>query len=180
MENLMDLIRSRRSVRNFEEKDVPEDLLQTVLESVQWSQSWANTQCWEIVVVKDPAQKEKLQGAVPKVNPAHKSVADAPVVIALCARKEASGYYKGMITTKFGDWFMFDIGLAAQHISLTAHSLGLGTVIIGLFDHDQAKSVLNIPAGFELVALMPLGFPSKVPSPPKRKQLSEFVHFNFF
>ncbi|MCU0599032.1 MAG: nitroreductase family protein [Desulfobacterales bacterium] len=180
MDNLLDLIKSRRSVRNFEDKDVPENLMQTILESVQWSQSWANTQCWEIVVVKDPAIREKLQGAVPKANPAHKSVVDAPVVLALCAKKESSGYYKGLVTTKFGDWFMFDIGLAAQHISLTAHSLGLGTVIIGLFDHDQAKVVLNIPVEYELVALMPLGFPSKIPSPPKRRLINEFVHVNTF
>jgi nitroreductase len=180
MDNLMDLIKSRRSVRNFEDKDVPESFLQSILESVQWSQSWANTQCWEIVVVKDPAQKEKLQGAVPKANPAHKSVVEAPIVLGLCAKKESSGYYKGMVTTKFGDWLMFDMGLAAQHISLTVHSLGLGTVIIGLFDHDQAKAVLNIPVEYELVALMPLGFPSKIPSPPKRKQLNEFVHLNAF
>lgn len=180
MQDLLDLIKSRRSVRNFEEKDIPENLLQTILESVQWSQSWANTQCWEIIVVKDSGQKEKLQAAVPKANPAHKSVVGAPVVFALCAKKESSGYYKGLVTTKFGDWFMFDSGLAAQNISLAAHSLGLGTVIIGLFDHDQAKAVLNVPAEFELVALMPLGFPSKVPSPPKRKQLDEFVHVNIF
>jgi nitroreductase len=180
MEKLMDLIKSRRSVRNFEDKELPENFLLTVLESVQWSQSWANTQCWEIVVVKDPSQKEKLQGAVPKANPAHKSVMEAPVVLALCAKKESSGYYKGLVTTKFGDWFMFDAGLAAQHISLVAHSLGLGTVIIGLFDHDQAKAVLNVPAECELVALIPLGFPSKIPSPPKRRQINEFVHINTF
>jgi nitroreductase len=180
MKKLMELIKSRRSVRNFEEKNVPEDFLQSILESVQWSQSWANTQCWEIIVVKDQAQKEKVQGAVPKANPAHKSIVEAPTVLALCAKKESSGYYKGMVTTKFGDWLMFDMGLAAQHISLVAHALGLGTVIIGMFDHNQASAVLNIPSEFELVALMPLGFPSKVPSPPKRKQLDEFVHINVF
>jgi nitroreductase len=180
MENLINLIKSRRSVRNFEKKDIPENFLQAILESVQWSQSWANTQCWEIIVVNDPAQKEKLQAAVPKANPAHKSVVEAPIVLGLCAKKESSGYYKGMVTTKFGDWFMFDAGLAAQHISLMAHSLGLGTVIIGLLDHEQAKSVLNIPNEFELVALIPVGFPSKIPSPPKRKALQDFVHQNTF
>ncbi len=180
MENLLDLIKSRRSVRNFEAKAVPENVLQSILESVQWSQSWANTQCWEIIVVTDLNQKAKLQGAVPKANPAHKSVADAPVVLALCAKKESSGYYKGVVTTKFGDWLLFDMGLAAQNISLTAHALGLGTVIIGLFDHDQAKAILGVPEGYELVALMPLGYPAKIPSPPKRKEIKEFVHKNSF
>ena len=74
---------------------------------------------------------------------------------------------------------MFDIGLAAQNITLIAHALGLGTVIIGLYDHDQAKAVLHIPDGFELVALMPLGYPSKVPSPPKRKEYQRIYAFKY-
>jgi len=180
MENLMDVIKARRSIRNFEAREVPENLLQTILESVQWAPSWANTQCWEVVVVKDPAVKEKLQAAVLKSNPGHKSIVGAPVVLALCARKGISGYYREMVTTKFGDWFMFDLGLAAENITLTACALGLGTVIIGLYDQDQAKAVLNAPEGIELVALIPVGFPSKVPSAPKRKEISQFVHVNSF
>ena len=61
MDDLMGIVKSRRSVRRFEEKDIPEPLMEKVLESIQWSPSWANTQCWEVVVVKDSSVKEKLQ-----------------------------------------------------------------------------------------------------------------------
>ena len=89
---------------------------------------------------------------------------------------KSSGYYKDQVTTKFGDWFMFDLGLATQNLCLAAHDLGLGTVIVGLFDHDKAAEALGLPQGYELVALIPLGYPAKVSSAPKRREISAFVH----
>jgi len=180
MDDFMDILKSRRSVRRFEEKDIPEDLLREVLESVQWSPSWANTQCWEIIRVKDQAIKEKLQETIAPKNPATKAVTGAPVVLALCGKKGTSGYYKDIEVTKFGDWYMFDLGIACQSLCLAAHARGLGTVIVGLFDHLKAKKVLGVPDEYELVALIPVGYPAKVPPAPKRKDLSEFVHNNSF
>jgi len=181
MQDFMDIIRGRRSIRKYEEKDVPSGLLDTVLEAVRWAPSWANTQCWEIVVVKDPVLKSRLQETLPpRGNPAVKAMVQAPVVLAVCGRLESSGYYKGQATTKFGDWFMFDLGLACQNLCLAAHHLGLATVIVGLFDHDRAKDVLGVPAGYELVVLIPLGYPAKTSSAPRRREISEFVHFDTF
>ena len=59
---LLNVIKERRSIRKYEEKDVPEDVLNSLLETVRWSPSWANTQCWELIVVKDKALKEGLKG----------------------------------------------------------------------------------------------------------------------
>jgi nitroreductase len=176
MAELMQIIKGRRSIRKYQEKDVPEELLNQVLEAVQWSPSWANTQCWEVVVVKDGATKEKLQETLAKGNPATKALVDAPVVLAMCGKLQSSGYYKNEVTTKFGDWFMFDLGIATQSLCLMAHALGLGSVVVGLFDHDKAKEVLGVPAGCEVVALLPLGYPAKESSPPKRREVSEFAH----
>ena len=75
---------------------------------------------------------------------------------------------------------MFDLGLAAQSIVLTAHSLGLGTVIVGLYAHDQVNAALNLPENVENVALIPLGYPTKIPGPPKRREISEFMHQDGF
>ncbi len=180
MEDLMTIVKQRRSIRNYSDKDIPEETLHTILEAVQWTPSWANTQCWEIIVVKDVNVKEKLQAAVPASNPAYKSILSAPVVLAICAKHGTSGYYKGIVTTKFGDWFMFDLGLATQSICLTAHSLGLGTVVVGLYEHDKVNAALNLPDGFDNVALIPLGYPTKIPSAPKRREISEFSHDNVF
>ncbi|MCF8110793.1 MAG: nitroreductase family protein [Desulfobacteraceae bacterium] len=177
-------IKERRTIRNFEDKPIPDDVLQTLLEAIQWAPSWANTQCWEVVVIKDPDMKERIkasvQDGVGKNNPAAKSVVQAPVVLAVCARLKDSGYKKGEATTKFGDWFMFDLGLACQNFSLAAHSLGLGSVMMGLFDHDKVAEPLTVPQGYELVTLIPVGYPSKIPSAPKRRALEEFVRENSF
>jgi len=149
MTDLMEVIKERRSIRKYEAKDIPEDLVYRVLDAVRWTPSWANTQCWEVIVVKDKIIKERLQATISKGNPAAKSIVAAPVVLAVCGRLGKSGYYKDKVSTKFGDWFMFDLGLATQNLCLMAHHLGLGTVIVGLFDHDRVKEILNVPAGYE-------------------------------
>jgi len=179
MADLMDIVKGRRSIRKYEDKEVPEELLNQVLDSVKWSPSWANTQCWEVVVVKDPATKEQLQGTLVK-NPATKAMVQAPIVLVLCGKLKSSGYYSDKVTTKFGDWFMFDLGIAAQSICLTAYSLGLGTVIVGLFDHNKSKEILGVPDDYELVSMIPLGYPAKDPEAPKRREISEFTHSEKF
>ena len=180
MTDFMTILKERRSVRKYEATDVPQDILDQILEAVRWSPSWANTQCWEIVVIKDHEIKTKLQETVGPKNPATKAIVNAPVLLAICGRQNSSGYYNGAASTRLGDWLMFDLGIATQSLCLAAHNLGLGTVIVGLFDHDRAKTILNVPDGFELVALIPLGYPAKISSPPNRKEIKEFTHINSF
>ncbi|MBW2569452.1 MAG: nitroreductase family protein [Deltaproteobacteria bacterium] len=180
MTDLMEIIKERRSIRKHEEKDIPEELVNRVLDAVKWTPSWVNTQCWEIVVVKNRTIKEKLQATISKGNPTAKAIVEAPVVLAVCGRLGKSGYYKDKVSTKFGDWFMFDLGLATQNLCLMAHHLGLGTVIVGLFDHDKAGEILKVPDGYELVTLIPMGYPAKIPSAPKRREIKEFTHYNIF
>jgi len=180
MSNLMDIIKGRRSIRKYESQKISEEQLNLILEAVQWSPSWANTQCWEVVVVRDADQIAKLNETVPKSNPAGKRFSSAPLVLVLCGKLQSSGYYKGEATTKFGDWYFFDLGIASQSICLTAHDQGLGTVIIGLFDHDAVKRVLEVPEGYEAVAMIPVGVPAQESKAPKRREISEFTHTERF
>ena len=180
MNDLMSIIKGRRSIRSYQDKDIAEELLEKVLESIQWSPSWANTQCWEVVIIKDQRIKKDLQETLPKMNPARKAIGQAPVTLALCGKLESSGFYKGQVSTRLGDWYMFDLGIAAQSICLTAHSLGLGTVITGMFDHEKAMEILNVGDGYQIVSLIPMGYPEKETSAPKRRGISEFVHYETF
>ncbi len=180
MSDLMSIIKGRRSIRRFQDKAVPEKDLQQILEAVQWSPSWANTQCWEIVVVRDKEMKERLNETLSPTNPAKKGLPDAPVVLALCGKARSSGFYKDEASTKFGDWLMFDLGIATQSVCLAAFSLGLGTVIVGSLDHDKAKEVLGVGEGYELVAIIPVGYPAKEGAAPKRREISEFTHYGKF
>lgn len=180
MGNFMEVVKGRRSIRNYQDKEIPQEVLDQVLEALRWSPSWANTQCWEVVVVKDPERKQKLQEILSKGNPATRAMMEAPVVLAMCAKRERAGFYHNQATTKFGDWFMFDLGIATQTLCLAAHSLGLGTVVVGLFDHSKAMELVSAPEGCELVALIPLGYPSKVSGAPKRREINEFTHIEKF
>ena len=173
-------IKERRSIRSFQEKAIPQELLDKVLESIRWSPSWANSQCWEVIVVKDQARKEKLSEVLTEKNPAQRAVSRAPVVMALCGKTRTAGYYKGKPDTTLGDWYMFDLGLAAQTLCLSAHSLGLGTVIVGALDHGRAKELLGVEGDYELAVLIPMGFPAKEPPAPKRREIKDFVRYELF
>ncbi|MFP4307985.1 MAG: nitroreductase family protein [Desulfococcaceae bacterium] len=180
MTDLLETIRGRRSIRKYEETPVPEDTLDRILEAVRWAPSWTNCQPWELVVVRDPEVKSRLQETVYPKNPAVKAVGNAPVVIAVCGRTGVSGFYDGKASTKFGDWFLFDLGIATQNLCLAAHEAGLGTVVVGLLDHDAAARVLSAPAGTEVAALIPLGVPAKISKAPARREISEFAHADRF
>lgn len=175
--NLMDAIKGRRSIRKYKPDPVPEEVLGTIMEAVRWSPSWANTQCWEVVVVKDPNMKSALANTLSPTNPARSSLTDAPLIVVLCGKKGVSGFKKGEATTVKGDWLMFDTGIAMQSLCLTAYSLGLGTVIVGLFDHKKAEEILGVAHDREVVAMTPLGFPAAESAAPKRKEISEFVFY---
>ena len=172
----IEAIKTRRSIRQYADTPVTDEQLNTVLESVQWAPSWANTQVWEIVVVKDSAVKEKLAETLSPANPATDAVKNAPVVIVACATKDKAGFYKDTAITSKGDWLMYDIGIAMQNVCLAAQALGLGTVHIGAFNSDDAEKVLGVPEGVTVVAITPLGVPSAESRAPKRRAIEDFVH----
>ena len=175
--DVMEAIKERRSIRKYKPDPVPEEALQKVLEAVRWSPSWANTQCWEVIVVRDPNMKSELTNAFTATNPARSSITEAPLVVVLCGKKGVSGFKKGEAATAKGDWLMFDTGIAMQTLCLAAHSLGLGTVIVGMFDHQKAGQILGVPENAEVMAITPLGYPISQGAPPKRKEISEFVFY---
>lgn len=176
--DLMEAIKERRSIRKYKPDSVSEETLQKVMEAVKWSPSWANTQCWEVIIVKDPNMKSRLANTLTTTNPARTSMTEAPLVVVLCGKKGVSGYKKGEAATVKGDWFMFDTGLAMQTLCLAAYGQGLGTVVVGLFDHKKAGEILGVPESVEVVAMTPLGYPAAAGGAPKRKELSDFVYYD--
>ena len=176
----MNTIQQRRSIRRFQERDIPDDILTKLLEAARWAPSWANTQCWNFVVVKDNETKRKIQETVSPRNPSSKAIVNAPVLLVVCGQLKRSGYYNDQYPTKFGDWFMYDLGLATQNLCLAAHDSGLGTLIVGLFEHDKVGEIIKLPPEHEVLVLIPVGYPDHDPSPPKRRELDEFVFNDSF
>ena len=155
---------------------VSDEKLEKVLEAGRWAPSWANTQTWRFVVVRENETKVKLAETLREGNPATEAIKTAPLTIAVCAEKNRAGVRGGEpVTDKEGYWFMYDSGLAMQNMVLMAHSLGLGTVIVGAFDAARAAKVLEVPEDYCVVAMTPLGVPAQEGRTPQRKELSEIV-----
>lgn len=174
--DVLEAIKGRRSIRKYRPDPISDEMIDEVLEAVRWSPSWANTQCWEVVVIRDPDVKGEVAEILPPGNPALSSVKDAPVLLVFCAIRNLSGFKRGEATTDKGDWFMFDVGVAMENLCLAAHSLGLGTVMVGLFDARKVERLLAVPDNIAVVAMTPLGYPHHDVSAPRRKELVEFVH----
>lgn len=178
---LQEAIDTRRSVRKYDEYYVSDDELKKILDAARQAPSWSNTQVWEFIVVRDKELIEKVVSTYSEKNPAKRGSLSASALIVACARTDKSGCYNDKQMTKFSSWFMFDLGLAVQNLCLKAHEMNLGTVIVGLMDHDACKNVLSVPEGYEVVAVIPVGRPASAPKPgPGRKEFKDFVHLNTF
>ncbi len=183
---LFEAIKNRRSVRRFTSEPVGDEKIEAILEAGRWAPSWANSQCWRFVVVRDSEIKKKLTETLLPIklpdreipNPATIVFNIAPVIIVVCAETGKSGGKHGAAgeyVTDKGDWFMFDAALAVQNMVLAAHALGLGTVIIGAFKAPEAERALNVPQGYRAVTMFPVGVPAQPGKAPPRKELSELV-----
>ncbi len=75
---------------------------------------------------------------------------------------------------------MFDVALSLENLILEAHSLGLGTGIVGAFDAKKVSEILGMPETMAVVAITPLGYPEQIPAAPPRKEIKEFVHLDNF
>lgn len=178
---LSEAIRTRRSVRTFTDHFVSDDEIRELLEAARLAQSWANTQAWEFVVVRDPGLIEQIAGTYVDGNPATKCSLAASVLLVACAKTGVSGCYGGIDVTKFPAWFMFDLGIAVQNLCLKAHDMGLGTVVVGYLDHDACRTMVGLPDGYEVVAVLPVGRPATGPRQGRpRKDLREIVHLDRF
>ncbi len=178
---LQEAILKRRSVRKFTEDFVSDSELQQIFEVVRWSPSWANTQVWEFVVVRDKDLIQRVTSTYSEKNPAAKCSLAASALIVVCGKTGISGCYGGKEATKHSNWYMFDLGIATQTLCLKAQEMGLGTVVVGLMDHDACSKVINLPEGYEVAAVIPIGRPAvEAKSGPARKTISDMVYLNIF
>jgi nitroreductase len=177
---LIDAVTGRRSIRKYKPDQLPDEDVRFILEAARWAPSWANTQCWEFVLVTEPEKKKLLAECLPDQNPARPACEQAPIVIAACARKGVSGFFKGQSVTDKGDWMMFDTALAVQNLTLAAHAKGLGTVHVGFFDAQVAAAALQVPSDVAVIELIPLGYPAQEGKQTPRKPLEECVFYNTY
>jgi nitroreductase len=176
---LQEAIIKRRSVRKFTEEIVTDEEFRQIFEAVRWSPSWANTQTWKFIIVRDKNLIEKVTGTYCEKNPATKCSLSASALIVACAKTGISGCYGGKDVTAINNWEVFDLGMAVQTLCLKAHELGLGTVVVGFIDHEACKKILAVPDDYRVIAVIPIGRPASSPKEgPPRKSVSEIVYLN--
>ncbi|MBI4835273.1 MAG: nitroreductase family protein [Planctomycetes bacterium] len=170
--NIYEIIKTRKSIRNYKADSVPEEKLMNVLEAARLAPSGKNGQPWRFVVVKD----KKIREALVDACKGQKYFIQAPVAIIACG-SDAESYQKqgGYMTS-----MVLDIGIAMEHLVLAATEEGLGTCWIGAFNENDVRKILNVPSNLRVVALTPLGFPDETPAPKPRKELKDIVIENRF
>jgi nitroreductase len=199
--DVIETIRKRRSIRQFQDTEIPEDILTTLLEAVRLAPSSGNRQPYKFVVVRDKAIRSALASAcryTPGREKGHGFMADAPLIIVACGHeKEAiTRYYhdgKCFLTTNQAVseikrdpgpvWNMMplDIAVALDYIDLTATSLGLGTCWVASLDEIMVRKIISVPDDYRIISTIVIGYPAiPWPDPRPRKDLSKLVCYEKF
>lgn len=160
-----DPIISRRSIRRYEKKDIPEEVLNQILEAGRNAPSAANMQPIHFIILKDNEIKKKLSTIFSRF------LKDAPIVIVGCADIRAR------IT---GKWAIIDATIAMQNMVIAAWNLGVGSCWIGAFNEKKVKENLKIPDKWKVVALITLGYPAEQPKLRKKKSFEKIFSFDRF
>ncbi|MCR5498488.1 MAG: nitroreductase family protein [Paludibacteraceae bacterium] len=167
--DFLKLSESRYSVRGYQSRPVPDELLDKVLASARLAPSAVNKQPWKFVVVRSEEAKNRLRACYDR-----EWFATAPVYIVVCGDHSAS--WKRPSDGK--DHCDIDVAIATEHITLSAASLGLGTCWVCNFDAVACKTMLGLPEEWEPCVIIPIGFPATEAIPSKnRKDLSEIVSY---
>lgn len=177
--SFLQLVLSRRSIRQYAEKPVEREKILTCLEAARLAPSADNVQPWRFLVIDDPGLKARFAEEVfSGVYFFSRFAAKAPVLIVILAKLDVVANRIGRHIQGI-HYYLIDIGIAGEHIVLQAEELGLGTCWIGWFNTKKTRKLLNIPRKYKIVSLMSLGYYEKRPlKGKKRKTLSEIVWFN--
>jgi nitroreductase len=173
--NVEEAIKTRRSVRNFLSKPVPDELIGELLEACRWAPSAGNRQPWEVIVIKDKKIiKELAETAALK----QMWMTTAPIALVMCINEQIARATYGSRGIEL--YAIQSTAAAIQNILLRAHSLGLGSCWVGAFYESEAKKILNCPNHIRPVAILPIGWPAESPAPPERHDVTDFSHLNKF
>jgi nitroreductase len=167
MNEVLNTIQNRRTIRKFKRDPIDEKKLQMVLEAGRWAPSFSNLQPWRFIVIKDKKLKNDLDKAV-KEHVLHLGINEAPVVILVCVDRRIDPLHA------------VESGAAAtQNIALAAHSLGLGAGWIGVRGTEAEiaiQKLFQLPETTRVVSLVPIGNPDESPQG-TRKPLEDFIQF---
>lgn len=156
-----ELLETRRSIRDFKQKEIPEKILEGIFEISRFSPTARNSQSYYFKVIREKELTKKLSEVRGKSSA---PIGRAPVAVAVCSDPDLSKRH------------IQDGCIAAYHFMLSAWFFGLGTCWIGGMDREEVKKLLGIPSNHNIATITPLGYPAQlIPGPPGKKELFWFV-----
>jgi nitroreductase len=166
MNDVLNTIKHRRTIRKFKPDAMDEEKIQLILEAGRWAPSFSNLQPWRFIVTKDQDLKNAMDKAAKK-SALHLGINEAPVVIVVCVDRRIDPLHA------------IEAGAAAtQNMALAAYSLGLGAGWIGIWGTEAEASIqklFELPETVRVVSLLPIGIPDESPEG-IRKPLKGFIH----
>jgi len=158
---LLKVLKERRSIRNFEKKEVPKEVIEDIIDCGRLAATAVNIQPWEFIVVTNSEIREKIAD----ITDYGKFIKDAPVCVAVFCVENTKYYLE-------------DGSAATENILLAAKAYNLGSCWVAgdkkRYTEDIRK-LLEVPIGYKLISLIALGYPAEIPNPPKRS-LKEVLH----
>jgi len=171
--SFVDLASRRYSVRRYTARQIEDEKLKRVLEAGRIAPSACNNQPWEFYVIRQQENINKIAGVY-----TGSWIKEAPVIIVLCGN-----HNKSWKRSDGKDHCDIDVAIAADHMTLAATDLGLGTCWICAFDKDLCSRILNLPENLEPIVMLPLGYPADKGDSGRhkadRKPLNEIVNWEF-
>jgi nitroreductase len=198
---LLEAIQSRRSIRKFKSNEVPDEVIRELLDAARLAPSGSNLQATRFVVIKSPAERMKLKECTPLPFVAHAPVIiaccidkeamgntlvryrelmeaqafvgtplDDPTLMEAAAKRRSS-----MDQSTIKAYLTLNAAIAIEHIVLRAVDLGLGSCWIMMFDSAKTKSTLQLDDRYDVVALLPIGYPDQSPAARPRLPLGDLI-----
>ena len=166
--NVSDAIRTKRAVRKFQDKPLPDEVVHAILNAGRRSQSSKNEQAWQFIVIRDKTTLKALSECGAWAG----HLAGAAVAVAILTPDPAAKFQT-----------MFDAGQAAAFMQLAAWELGVGSVPASIYEGERARGILGFPPEWHLSIALSFGYPldeEKLTASPKkggRRPLEEIVHW---
>lgn len=167
MNDVLNAIKNRRTIRRFKPDPIDDEKLQMILEAGRWAPSFSNLQPWKFIVTKDQHLKNELDKAS-RESVLHLGINEASVVILVCVDRRIDPLHA------------IEAGAAAtQNMALATHSLDLGAGWIGVWGTEAEAAIqklFQLPETTRVVSLLPIGNPAESPQG-NRKPLEEIIQF---
>lgn len=171
--DFLELAKERYSCRYFSDKEIEQGKIDKILEAARLAPTGRNSQSQRILVLTDKKELEKLSGCTPYGW-------NAPLVFIICYDQNESWKRR----SDGFDGGMHDSCIITTHMMLEVTDLGLGSTWVGAFDPIKLKEIYNVPENYEVVAILPVGYPSEEAHPSKlhddRKPIEEIAFYNKF